>query len=82
MSPRVETPQAPEVLRGQNPTPASDVYAFGIMLFEVWARAEPYREVDGTVDEILEQIADSDIGGARPPPVAPPSLLGVPATMI
>ena len=41
---RVGTPywMAPELLCGEPATPASDVYAFGIVLFEIFSRMSPY----------------------------------------
>lgn len=36
--------QAPEVLRGQEPTEASDVYAFGLVLWEMLYRAIPFGD--------------------------------------
>lgn len=41
---------APEVLRGEPCSMASDVYAFGVLLYELWARREPYK------DELLEDV--------------------------
>ena len=39
--------QAPELLRRESPnTAASDVYSFGIILYEVYSRCEPYEEED------------------------------------
>lgn len=38
---------APELLRGESSnTPASDVYAFAILLFEVFSREQPYKGQD------------------------------------
>ncbi|CAB9517852.1 Receptor-type guanylate cyclase gcy [Seminavis robusta] len=34
---------APEVLNGEKPSEASDVYSFGMLLFEIVARARPFR---------------------------------------
>ena len=36
---------APEILRGQNYTKASDVYSFGIIMYEVICGLPPYHEV-------------------------------------
>jgi hypothetical protein len=52
---------APEVLRGEPATCASDVYAYGVLLYETWTRKEPYEGED------LEQVV-RDV--ARPPPGA------------
>merc|ERR1712086_1047221 len=35
---------APEVLRGEKPLEASDVYSFGLLLWEILYRAVPYAE--------------------------------------
>eukprot|EP00977_Amphora_coffeiformis_P029692 scaffold42408_cov176-Amphora_coffeaeformis.AAC.1 len=48
---------APEVLRQETPnTPASDCYAFGILLHEVYSRKDPYDGEDPT--EVLRGVAD------------------------
>lgn len=36
---------APEILRGEAPTPASDVYSFGVVLWELATRKMPYEGV-------------------------------------
>ena len=36
---------APEVLRGQNYTKASDIYSFGIIMYEVISGLPPYHDV-------------------------------------
>lgn len=43
---------APEQIRGEEPTPATDVYALGIMLYEVAVGRPPYE--GETFDEIFE----------------------------
>lgn len=48
---------APEVLRGADPSPASDVYSFGILMFELLSRQEPF----------LGQCIDSVLPEARTP---------------
>lgn len=52
---------APEVLCGEACTTASDVYSFGITLYELWTRCDPYagEEVNAVVRDV-----------ARPPPSA------------
>lgn len=56
---------APELLRRKGqPSEATDVYALGITMSEVFARAEPYAEVSGTTAEILARVAG--VGGAKP----------------
>lgn len=36
--------RAPELLRGEPPSKASDVYAYGILLYEVLYRREPFEK--------------------------------------
>src|SRR3954453_7386626 len=36
---------APEILRGQNYTKASDIYSFGIIMYEVISGLPPYQDV-------------------------------------
>jgi len=47
---------APELLRGGRNSPQSDVYAFGITIFEVYARREPYADEDPR--QVLDEVAD------------------------
>ena len=47
---------APELLLGQLNSFKSDVYAFGIMVWEVYARQDPYLGEDP--DAVLKQVAD------------------------
>lgn len=54
---------APELLRGESSNTAqSDVYSFGIILYEVYSRRDPYEGEDSKA--ILRQIAEE---GKRPP---------------
>lgn len=55
---------APELIRGGLPTAASDIYAAGIVLYELLTGKTPF--VGGTSDEILRRHTDD--------PVIPPSL--------
>eukprot|EP00899_Mesostigma_viride_P020802 jgi/Mesvir1/28723/Mv19692-RA.2 len=56
---------APEVLAGHPATPASDVFSFGMMLWECFARADIYADLP------LETIVEGVImGTVRPKPVA------------
>jgi serine/threonine protein kinase len=56
---------SPELLRGEsNSTAASDVYAFGICLYEVYSRRDPYEGENPR--EVLRLVADKKIN-MRPP---------------
>ena len=48
---------APELLKGSLMSRESDVYAFGITLWEVMTRNIPYAELELTFQEILDQIS-------------------------
>ena len=37
--------QAPEVVRGGEPTPSADVFAFGLVLYEAWTGTRPRKRV-------------------------------------
>ena len=56
---------APELLRGDFPTTRSDVYAFGILMWGVFARVEPY--LGESLYEVMHQVADV----SRNPPKRP-----------
>jgi formylglycine-generating enzyme required for sulfatase activity len=45
---------APEQVRGEKVTPLVDVYAFGVLLFELMAGAKPFKAA--TVEEIFHRI--------------------------
>jgi serine/threonine protein kinase len=52
---------APELLRGDSGnTLATDVYSFGIILYEVYARRDPYEDEKDTI-EVLRLVADRKI---------------------
>jgi len=62
---------APELLRGESTnTPESDAYAFGMILFEMYAREDPY--VGEEFQQVIAQIKDPGIN-KRPhlPPDCP-----------
>ena len=62
---------APEILRGETTnTPESDAYAFGIILYEVYSRKEPYQGEDPR--EVLRLVADWNVNKRPPVPGACP----------
>jgi len=54
---------APEVLRGDAATRESDVYAFGILLFETWTRQEPYE--GESMEDVVRDVARPPAGALR-----------------
>ena len=71
---RTGTPywMAPELLRKEaNNTSASDIYSFGIILYEVYARKDPYK--DENPKEVLQQIIESSICKRPPIPDGSPA---------
>jgi serine/threonine protein kinase len=63
---------APELLRGESVnTAASDVYSFGIVLYEVYSRSVPYDGED--FDETIQEICDPRINKRPPVPRPMPS---------
>lgn len=61
---------APELLRGEANSPQSDVFAFGVTMWEVYARAEPYagEEAQGVLMAVanLNVAVDSGLSAKRP----------------
>ena len=56
------------MLRGESAnTAASDVYSFGILLYEVFSRRDPYDGEDA--DEVLRLVADRAVRKRPPPPL-------------
>ncbi len=51
---------APEQIAGASLTTAADVYALGVLLYELLAGTRPYRLKRGTRAELEEAIADAD----------------------
>lgn len=45
--------RAPELLRGEPPTKATDVYAYGMLLYEVLYRREPFEKENKEVNPTL-----------------------------
>jgi non-specific serine/threonine protein kinase/serine/threonine-protein kinase len=64
------TPQyaSPEQLRGERITTVSDVYALGVLLYELLCGAKPYDVTNKSPEEIRKIVADTAI--ARPSAVA------------
>ena len=57
------TPQyaSPEQLRGERITTVSDVYALGVLLYELLAGARPYELTDRSRDEVRHIVTDTDV---------------------
>lgn len=72
---RVMTPDyaSPEQVRGESLTTASDVYALGIVLYELLAGRRPYRIRTGAAGELHELVCEREperpsVWAKRPPP--------------
>lgn len=62
---------APELFRpGQVNTSASDVYSFGIILYEVYSRKEPYEGED--YESVIRDVTDTKVNKRPPIPIACP----------
>ena len=62
---------APELLSGESTNTAeSDVYSFGILLYELYSRKDPYEGEDST--EVLKLIVDERVSKRPPVPVGCP----------
>jgi class 3 adenylate cyclase len=62
---------APELLTGESPNSSStDVYSFGIILYELYSRKDPYEGEDAM--EVLKQVADPLINKRPPTPMSCP----------
>ena len=68
---------APELLRKESDnTTASDVYSFGIILFEAYTRKVPYDGED--FDDVIKLVADKEVQKRPPlPEKAPPQILSI-----
>jgi eukaryotic-like serine/threonine-protein kinase len=71
---RLMTPEyaSPEQARGERVTTASDIYALGIVLFQLLTGQRPYRLPSNRLDEIIRTICDTP--AARPSTVAAPTV--------
>ena len=59
---RIMTPEcaSPEQVRGENITTASDVYALGVLLYQVLTGARPYQLTTRTPEEITRVVCDTE----------------------
>jgi eukaryotic-like serine/threonine-protein kinase len=51
---------SPEQMRGENVTTAMDIYALGVLLYELLTGRFPYRLRKGTLDELRAAICDAE----------------------
>jgi serine/threonine-protein kinase len=58
---------SPEQFRGERSTPASDVYALGVLLYELLAGRRPFEEGDSSVRALEHVVLETD---PAPPSVA------------
>ena len=62
---------APELLRRESPnTTASDMYALGIILYEIFSRKDPYEDEER--EEVLKMVKDRKVNKRPPYPVSMP----------
>ena len=48
--------QPPEVMRGENPTQASDIYSLGLVLWEIISSKVPFAEYGRDTDQLMYQV--------------------------
>lgn len=56
---------APEVLRGEAPTPESDIYSFGMLMFEIFHRQDVFHDEDP--ETVVKAVRDSGIEEQKRP---------------
>ena len=56
---------APEVLGGKHYDAKADMYSFGIVMWEIGSRAEPWGNIQGTF--LMESLLRKILAGERPP---------------
>lgn len=61
--------QAPELLRGGRPTPASDVFSWAMVTYEIIYRQESYATENSI--EVLREIIDAAAGELKRPVLNP-----------
>ena len=65
---------APELLRRESHnTTASDVYSFGIILYEIYSRRDPYEDEDPR--QVLKEVCDPQINKRPPVPKSMPPVI-------
>lgn len=66
----------PKLLLGKTTnTPETDVYSFGIMLYELYARADPYENEH--FETVLKEICDPNINKRPPIPLNTPAAIAL-----
>lgn len=52
---------APEILRGEEHSESSDIYSFGMMMYEILTGLEPYHNYDLSEEELIEEIIENNL---------------------